>query len=1094
MFPLWDAAIAPVLRAARPRRVVEIGALRGETTTLALDFLGPDAELHTIDPAPTFDTAEPEQQFSGRFFFHGDLSLRVLPELPPMDVALIDGDHNWYTVHNELKMLAQVSAAAGAILPILIMHDVGWPYGRRDLYYAPDQIPDEFRQPYRRAGMQPGTKELLDTGGLNPMMCNAEVEGGPRNGVMTALEDFLAEYGRPVRMVIVPVFFGLAIVVDEERLQHRPVLRDTLDRIEGTEASRELLGVAESGRLRVQARLHGTIERSDRRLARAASRYLGLLKGALLDEHYLENEIRLKYLAKCATTGEQVEADRVRDPVRAQPGVYEHLLQRRRAGSSVAADKENGFLPYATIGRRRLDHLEQCLDVINTDSIAGDLVECNTGRGGAGIFMRAYLAAHEDAKRTVWIADEFRASPAPAKEALRVDETMADMQADLNLVRDAFQRFDLLDGRVRFLVGSPDATLPASEIDSVALLRLGEGVGGSARGVLEAMYPKVSIGGYVVIDDHVDPACARAVREFRSHHGIDDSLEGVDRSAVAWRKTAPVQVQPGGWRPTESPLLWLPLAPPAPRDATDLTVVVVFYNMRREAARTLRSLSRAYQLDLEDVTYEVIAVENGSRPDQKLGVEFVESFGPEFRYIDLADDARPSPAHALNVGIKEGRGENFVLMIDGAHVLTPSVLHFGLKGLKTYAPAIVATQQWYIGPGQQADAMSDGYDQAYEDRLFGRIGWPRAGDRLFDIGHFVGGRDWLDGVWESNCMFVPRAQLEQVGGFDESFSMPGGGFANLDLYERLGSSPDVTVVSIIGEGSFHQLHGGVTTNQAEADARTDRIFGYREHFADLRGRRHRGPGKPVHYVGRISAPGARRSRPRRLTADIFGTAAATPEPDGLPTRPVPIPEDLRSSFIDAVWQSLAWKRTTWLGHPIESAPTDLIAYQQAIASVRPDCIVETGTGDGARTLFLASICDLLDHGQVVSVGEGLSEDLPAHARITYVDAVIDDDATLDRVRALIGPDARTLVVLGSREKAEPTRRSFGAYALLVTVGSYLIVTDTIVNGHPVWTGFGPGPYEALSTLLQRHGEFFADPELERFGLTFNPGGFLRRTR
>ncbi len=198
---------------------------------------------------------------------------------------------------------------------------------------------------------------------------------------------------------------------------------------------------------------------------------------------------------------------------------------------------------------------------------------------------------------------------------------------------------------------------------------------------------------------------------------------------------------------------------------------------------------------------------------------------------------------------------------------------------------------------------------------------------------------------------------------------------------------------------------------------------------------------------------------------------------------MPIPEDLRSSFIDAVWQSLAWKRTTWLGHPIESAPTDLIAYQQAIASVRPDCIVETGTGDGARTLFLASICDLLDHGQVVSVGEGLSEDLPAHPRITYVDAVIDDDATLDRVRALIGLDARTLVVLGSREKAEPTRRSFERLRRRSSrLAHTLIVTDTIVNGHPVWTGFGPGPYEALSTLLQRHGEFFADPELERFGL------------
>ena len=87
-------------------------------------------------------------------------------------------------------------------------------------------------------------------------------------------------------------------------------------------------------------------------------------------------------------------------------------------------------------------------------------------------------------------------------------------------------------------------------------------------------------------------------------------------------------------------------------------------------------------------------------------------------------------------------------MIDGAHVLTPGVLRFGLAGLRTYAPAIVATQQWYVGPGQQGDAIDDGYDTAYEDRLFDTIDWPHDGYRLFDIGHFIGDRDWLDGVWE----------------------------------------------------------------------------------------------------------------------------------------------------------------------------------------------------------------------------------------------------------------------------------------------------------------------------------------------------------
>ncbi|MFZ6004082.1 MAG: CmcI family methyltransferase [Actinomycetota bacterium] len=1094
MFPLWEAAIAPVLAATKAKRVVEIGALRGDTTKLMLDFLGPEAELHVIDPAPDFDPTEHERTFAGRYHFHRDLSHNVLPHLEPMDAALIDGDHNWYTVYHELSMLAKVARDAGRPLPVLILHDVCWPYGRRDLYYSPDQIPDEFRQPWARAGMRPDVKGLLPKSGVNPTMCNAEMEGGPRNGVMTALDDFIAEHDRPVRRLLIPIYFGLAIVAEEGVLAERPDLAAALDRIEGQDGQRELLEVAEETRIRALVFQHTSIQASQRKLARTASRYLELLKGSLLNEHYLENEIRLRYLARCLSNDEAVEPDRVRDPVRFQPDVYNRLRRRRRDGLTMPLDGANGFLPYTAMGRTRLDHLEQCLDSIRADGVPGDLIECGTGRGGGAIFLRGYLAAHELPDRKVWVADRFRASPAPAREARVVDESMSDLKADLNLVRDAFERFDLLDDRVRFLQGPIDDTVPKAAVEQIALLRIGPEGGSAAGAVLEALYPKLSVGGFVVIDEYADPSCAAAVTAFRVDHGISAPLEPVDWSAVGWQKTEQVDPVPAHQSLARSASLGLPLAPPPPIDSIDLTVVVVFYNMKREAERTLRSLSRPYQLDLEDVTYEVIAVENGSDDDQKLGADYVASFGPEFRYLDLGDDARPSPAHALNRGIAEGRGKAFALMIDGAHVLTPSVLKFGLAGLKTYEPAIVATQQWYLGPGQQGEAMSDGYDQAYEDRLFKQIGWPEAGYRLFEIGHFVGGRDWLDGVWESNCMFVPRRQLEQVGGFDESFSMPGGGFANLELYERLGSSPDVTVATIIGEGSFHQVHGGVTTNQPEADERRARVFGYGEHFAELRGRRFRGPGKPIHYVGRIASPDARRSRPRRLTGEMFGRGADAPDPDGLPATPLPVTEDLRVGFVEAVWRSLAWNTTTWLGRHLTSAPTDLIAYQQLIASVRPDWIIETGTADGGRTLFLASICELLDHGQVVSIDSGISEGVPLHPRIVYVDGVPDAETTVARVNEIVGSNPRGLVVLGGCRARDVTQREFAAYAPLVAVDSYAIVTDTIVNGNPVWTGFGPGPAEAVKQILLRHGEFYPDPSAEQWALTFNPGGFLKRSR
>jgi cephalosporin hydroxylase len=1092
VFPLWDVAIAPVLAAARARRVVEIGALRGDTTELMLDFLGPDAELDVIDPAPEFDPSEHEAKFPGRYRFHRDISHNVLPNLGPVDAALIDGDHNWYTVYTELKMLSDASQNADAPLPVLILHDVLWPYGRRDLYYSPDRIPAEHRQPYSQQGIRPGVPEVVSKGGLNPTMWNANVEGGAHNGVMTALDDFIAEYDKPLHRIVVPIYFGLAIVVEEARLARQPELASALRRLEEEDGQRELLEVAEDVRLRAMLYQHEVLYQYTRKAKRGAERYLNLLKGSLLDEHYLENEIRIGYLTSCVRAGVKADPDRLRDPVRMYHEAHSRLLRRRRIGAAPPKiGKFPTFLPYAPMGKVRLEHLEQCLDVVREEQIGGDLVECQTGRGGGAIFMRGYLDAYEAPHGTVWVADEFRASAPPKKEPTLDSDELAGLQADLNLVRDGFERFDLFDDRVKFLQGPLDS-VGRAPITEIALLRLGHGIGEDARAVLEQLYPKLAPGGFVIVDDYQDNACEKAVDGFRSEYGITDKLEKVDWTCVTWRKSVEVVDEPAATKRSIASAPILPLAPHRV-GAVDLTVVVVFYNMKREAARTLQSLSRVYQEGIDDFTYEVIAVENGSRDDQKLGQEYVESFGPEFRYIDLDKDATPTPVGALNTGIRYARGRAVALMIDGAHILSPGVLRFGLTGLSTYEPAIVVTQQWYLGPGQQGDAMDDGYDQAYEDRLFDLIEWPQAGYRLFEIGNFVGDRDWLDGLWESNCIFVPRKMLEQVGGFDESFSMPGGGFANLEFYERMASDPKVTVVSMLGEGSFHQVHGGVTTNQPDPDERRARVFGYGEHYAETKGRHFRGHGKPIHYIGRIMSPEARRTRPRRLSAELFTRGARPPDPDGQPKTAVPVPQDLREEFVEAVWRSLAWQRGSWLGRMTNSMPTDLMAYQELIARVKPDWIIETGTANGGRTLFLASMCDLLGKGQVVTVNPTLADNLPKHARITYVEADPYEPEAGEKVRKIVRK-GKVLTILGSRGHRARTLAAFENFGQLVSVGSYLIVTDTMVNGHPVWTAFGQGPGEAVKHLLNTNGDFVADPELERYSLTFNPGGFLKRIR
>jgi cephalosporin hydroxylase len=693
--------------------------------------------------------------------------------------------------------------------------------------------------------------------------------------------------------------------------------------------------------------------------------------------------------------------------------------------------------------------------------------------------MRGAMAAFDVEDRTVWVADSFRATP----------EAVGGPEADLNEVRTGFARFGLLDERVRFLQGDLRASLSDASIDKIAVLRVGRTAGADADAVLESLYERMATGGFVIIEDASDPQCREAVESFRSRHQITAPLTRMGWSGCAWRKDAtPFDSEPS---PFDHPLPRAPLAERAPVDTIDLSVVVVFYNMDREAARTLHSLSRAYQEGVDDLDYEVLAIENGSDDAHRLGEEFVRSFGPEFRYIDLADDARPSPTEALNRGIACARGRVIALMIDGAHVVTPGVLKYGMVGLRAYGPAVVATQQWYVGPGQQPEVVERGYDEEVEDELFSRIEWPADGYRLFDIGHFIGDRDWFDGILESNCLFVPRSLLEQVGGFDDSFSMPGGEYANLDLWERLASSPDVAMVTILGEGSFHQIHGGTTTNDGVSDDRRSKIVAYGEHYRALRGRLMRGPSKHMHYVGTLAAKSARRTRGRRLTTAAFGNGRTVAGPDGLPEFPEPVPDALKETLVETYWRGLSWQHSTWLGQPVAAAPTDLVVYQEIIASVRPDWIIETGTFGGGRALFFASICDLLGHGRVVSVG---NDELarPEHARVDYVVAPPHEPAAAEAVRAIVGDDPNALVLLGSRNGTPRLVNEFEMYAPLVRIGSYVIVENTIVNGHPVWPGYGPGPAEALRRILPEHGEFVQDTAWEKHALTFNPGGFLRR--
>jgi cephalosporin hydroxylase len=813
------------------------------------------------------------------------------------------------------------------------------------------------------------------------------------------------------------------------------------------------------------------------------NRYLDLVKDALLDLHYLENELRIGYLASLPA-GADPDAEKLRDPVRAMEIPFKRLSQARTAGRSADNVASGAHTPYTDMGRAALDHLEASLVGVLETGVPGDVMECGVGRGGGGILLRAVLAAHEDTERTVWAVDEFLASEPDAPTD--VHPFRIRQRGDLNQVRDGYFRFGLLDERVRFLQGAYDDVLIDAPVGDLALVRIGFDAAFRLESVLDEVLPRLSPGGVVIVEGTGRSGLDKRLQAYRELHEIDE-YERVDWNTTAWR-AGERMLEPERPSITDRALHRIPLAPPRTDEEIALSVVVVFYNMAREAARTLTSLSRSYQRGVEDLVYEVIVVDNGSDPDQRLSEADVRAHGPEFRLVTV-EDAVASPTVALNLGVSRSRGAAVAVMIDGAHVLTPGVFRHALTALRTYEPAVVAVQHWYVGPGQQGDAQQAGYDQEIEDRLFSGISWPTDGYRLFEIGHFIGDRDWFDGITESNCLFVPRHLLEQVGAFDDSFDMAGGGYANLELFERLHAHPGVNPTSLLGEATFHQFHGGTTTNVADEAVRRDRVFSFGEHFRQVRGRSLVGLFKPVHYIGSMDTKASRRTRSRRqfkLSFEPMREPIASTE-----AAPVPVPEEMKLAALEAIWEHQAWREASWLGHRVARYPTDLHSYQELMVDVRPEVVLLLGEdeGLGGRALFAATVADQIGRGEVLAVGTGPGA-RPEHPRVSYIDGHADAADTTRTVLEAVGErPALVLLGLGGLPRV---MSAFESYAPAVPVGGYVVVENTVLNGRPVAPGFGPGPHEAVNAILRSHRDFVPDVAYERYTLTFNKNGFLRR--
>jgi len=209
--------------------------------------------------------------------------------------------------------------------------------------------------------------------------------------------------------------------------------------------------------------------------------------------------------------------------------------QKREQGLDWPVDAET------MVGLKRLDNLQHCVVQVLKAGVPGDLIETGVWRGGASIFMRAILKACNCADRTVWVADSFKGLPKPGPLARKGDEIFwqyPELAVSLDLVRQNFARYQMLDDRVRFLEGWFAETLPSAPIEQLALMRLDGDMYESTKDALEALYPKLSVGGFVIVDDYgVVDGCREAIDEFRAGQSISDEIRVIDECGIYWQRT-----------------------------------------------------------------------------------------------------------------------------------------------------------------------------------------------------------------------------------------------------------------------------------------------------------------------------------------------------------------------------------------------------------------------------------------------------------------------------------------------------------------------------------------------------------------------------
>lgn len=229
----WIDFIKPILECTQAKHILEIGCDQGNNTSNLINYCKENNGIvYGIDPVPSEQVMDLQREHEDIFKFYQDTSLNAITKLSELDAVLIDGDHNWYTVYNELLLIEKHFDK----FPITLLHDIGWPYARRDMYYNPENIPGAYLKPYKKKGIKFGQPKLCDYGGINASFNNSIYENSLRNGVHTAVEDFINDSNLELRFVKIDGFNGLGILIDKNKVNENRQLDLLLNGFEVSEA------------------------------------------------------------------------------------------------------------------------------------------------------------------------------------------------------------------------------------------------------------------------------------------------------------------------------------------------------------------------------------------------------------------------------------------------------------------------------------------------------------------------------------------------------------------------------------------------------------------------------------------------------------------------------------------------------------------------------------------------------------------------------------------------------------------------------------------------------------------------------------------